>query len=373
MIVDTMIFVVFYVKNLGKGRPMPALRFFKPFVVILSILCLIGCSSFGTKTLGRERRAYDFEISRSDNSQLLLNIVRLHNLDDIDFLQITSITSQKTFTGSGSGSFLLYRPSIGAGATWTPSLSYSDSPTVTYTPLQGATFVNNLLTDVSLQSIFRLSNTDRDIEKIFMLALRRINDYHNLIGFENTDAQAKIPHGYDVFLKILHHLYVLQKENALEFYLGATGGEPKLIIIFSSKRGLKTQVALKRLLNVPPHAKFIELVTDYLEHPSPYTVRVKTRSFTSMLSYLANGVELPNNGSGKARFKIFPVPILKIYRTRSPIYTQISTYYRGFYYYIDDKDSESKRTFLLVSSFYQLSAGLPGGNSGVVLTLPLGK
>lgn len=353
---------------------MRAFHLLRTVMVILSIISLVGCSSFGTKTLGRERRAYDFEIARSDNSQLLLNIVRLHHIDDIDFLQITSITSQKTFTGSGSGSFLLYRPTIGSGATWSPSLSYSDTPTVTYTPLQGATFVNNLLTDVSLQSVFRLSNTDRDIEKIFMLSLRRINDYHNLIGFENTDLHAKIPHGYAVFLKILHHLYVLQKQNAIEFYLGSSSGqEPKLIIIFSSKRGLKEQFALKRLLNVPPRAKFIELVTDYLEHPSPYTVRVKTRSFTSMLSYLANGVQLPDNGSGKARFKSFPVPILKIYRSKFPVYSQISTYYRGNYYYVDDKDSKSKRTFLLVSAFYQLAAGLPGGNSGVVLTLPVGR
>ena len=147
----------------------------------------------------------------------------------------------------------------------------------------------------------------------------------------------------------------------------------QLIIIFNPKRALATKLELKRLLNIEHNSKFMIFTTDYYADNLKNTVSVKTRSLVGILSFLATAVQIPSNDSNNREDSFFANGYLTIHTSHDPIQTPISVYFRGNYFYIDDNDDDSKRMFLLLANYYQLTAGMPGGNGGVLLTLPVGK
>ena len=337
-------------------------------------LCLTGCFTIGTKIISHDRGRYNFEIAKSENSQLLLNIVRLRYLDSIDFLQINSITAQKSLQGTGTGSWNFSPASSNSLGTYLGStLNYTDTPTISFTPLQGAEFVKNLLTPVSLKSVYFLCNTGWDLEKVLTLSFEKMNNYYNQKGFV-TMGKTGIPKGYDHFLKIVKDLRTLHQRNALDFYFRTkSGGNEELVIIFHPKQELALESEVKRLLHISTNAKFMIFTTDYYATKPKNTVAIKTHSIISMLSFLANTVRLPERDKNVVPFKPFPIPFMNIYSSITPVNASIHTYYRGHFFYIKETDASSKRTFLLLNEFYQLTAGVAGGNSGVVLSLSAGK
>ncbi len=343
--------------------------------LILLSFGLSNCGPLaGRKILDVDRNYYNKEIVKSDDSQLLLNIVRLRHVDNVTFLQINNITAQKSIQSSGSGTWSV---SPGAGYSLSNFLagafSYSDTPTIFFTPLQGSDFVNNLVITVSLKSLYHLINTAWNIEVILRLAVHQFNDDYNELGFIAREKD-KLPHGYASFVRIVHLMRALQENDALKLSLTQTADkEPQLYFIFNKTRGLSTCAELKHLLHISPNASYMIWTNRIQKHMSPNTVYVRTRSVIQMMSFLANAIVLPQNVSTIKGFYPARIPGLIIYSSTVPISASIQTSYKGNYYYIRDDDSSSKRFFILFSSFYQLTAGLAGGINGVALTLPVGK
>ncbi len=342
---------------------------------IAACILLTGCTSINKKIIGQDRNSYNEELSKSESSQLLLNIVRLRYLDRPEFLQVNSITSQRMLSTTGAAAIALYNPyeTKSAGSTLNPSVTYSDSPTVSFTPLQGQAFVNSLLTSVSLESLEHLCNVNWNIERVFLLAVAKINDNYNQDGTTTTES-SQPPHHYFTFLKIIHDLYLLQQRNAIDFYyLKTPAGEEQMIAVFQANQEERLQLELKRLLHLSPHTKTIVFTTSYhITHQQNY-VEIKTRSIYGMMSFLANTVHIPSQDKQLQQYHLLPIPVMTIYSSEFPVKGGIVTFYRGYYFYINENDASSKRTFLLFTDFYQLTAGLAGGNNGIVLTLPVSK
>jgi hypothetical protein len=114
------------------------------------------------------------------------------------------------------------------------------------------------------------------------------------------------------------------------------------------------------------------------------------RSTIQVLFYLANGVEVPvehlvcglvrpATGPDGVVFEdreitrgLFEVHVCR--GKRPPPTAYVAVPYRGYWYYIDDRDLVSKATFLLVLELSRLDfARRIPGPSGPVLTLPAGR
>jgi hypothetical protein len=152
----------------------------------------------------------------------------------------------------------------------------------------------------------------------------------------------------------------------------------------------------RSLLNLRPGLTRYEVVAvqgidpDPLFNPTPPStqVRVSLRSSAQVYFYLANGVEVPPEhlAAGLVRLPTLPDGRLFDGRTvteglftvhacrghKPPPTAFVAIKYRGYWYYIDDRDQESKATFALVLSISRLdfSQQQPGGP---VLTLPIGR
>jgi hypothetical protein len=160
---------------------------------------LTGCSGFGPRMLPGTRLDYNVSVDRSTNEEMLLNLVRLKYFENPVFLQVGSIASVYSlgFTAGfnadipdqrdfSNGVYSRFAPSVGG--------SYSDSPTVTYTPYQGQVFAQQVLAELDFERFSLLYRSGWPIEHLLPIFVYRIggltHDYDNRRGF-NPDKHAQ--------------------------------------------------------------------------------------------------------------------------------------------------------------------------------------
>ena len=116
------------------------------------LLLASGCATgLGAKAVRTERPDYNRQIVRSNDSELLLNLVRLRYNDSMLFLGVGGVVAQYAYDASlnaggqaGGGT---------ASATFGTALDYGEKPTITYTPLTGEEFAQRLLAPIPLESV----------------------------------------------------------------------------------------------------------------------------------------------------------------------------------------------------------------------------
>jgi hypothetical protein len=149
---------------------------------------------------------------------------------------------------------------------------------------------------------------------------------------------------------------------------------------------------LEGLLNLLPGRSKYDLVVapgripDPLLHPAPASgeLRITPRSTAQVYLYLTNGIEVPpehvvaglvcpssDRDCHEATGGMFAVYTATGHKPPPKAYAAVK--YRGWWYYIDDQDAQSKATFaiMLQLSRLDLRRRPPGG--GPLLTLPAGR
>ena len=141
----------------------------------------MGCANLGPTTLKSERSSYNLAIQKTNDEQLLLNLIRLKYRDTPFFMEVSSVASQFTLSTTANASATLQdgvRGLFGLGG----SLGMTEKPTVTYSPLQGDRFIQRVLTPLPLQTIALLFHSGWSIERIFRLCFQQMNHLKNAPG-----------------------------------------------------------------------------------------------------------------------------------------------------------------------------------------------
>jgi hypothetical protein len=150
------------------------------------------------------------------------------------------------------------------------------------------------------------------------------------------------------------------------------------------------------LLNLFPGQRRYDLVVaggvpDPLRYPSaPLTeLRLEPRSTSQVYFYLANGVEVPPEHLDRGQDRpavdaegrvfdrreltrgLFEVHVCTGHKPPQTAY--IAVKYRGYWYYIDDRDQETKATMALMIQLSRLNFGRLRASAGPLLTLPAGR
>ena len=155
-------------------------------------------------------------------------------------------------------------------------------------------------------------------------------------------------------------------------------------------------VELTALLNLKPGQKRYEIVVagdvaDPLRFPDmpSENLRLTPRSSAQVYYYLANGIEVPPEHLAAGVVRSPTAPDGSPFDTRAvteglftvhtckghkpPANAYVAVKYRGYWYYIDDRDQASKTTFALTLELSRLDFGLQDSSSGPFLTLPVGR
>jgi hypothetical protein len=375
--------------NAGGASTPPRGAVREPFSVggrlgaLLLVLAAEGCASLGPRTVVHDRVNYISAVADSWKEQTLTNVVRLRYGDAPSFVDVSSVISSYTFTGTLTASGLFNSngtPSIPASsATVGGNAGYVDRPTITYTPLMGDKFARSLLKPIPPSAIFDLIQAGYPSDRILQLTTRAINGIYNrsTVGEETREADPE-------FYPLLKALRALQLSGAVSMRLEKRGADQVGILVFSRKVGATNpdyRFVLKTLGIRPGEDGEITL-TFGAQPRGDKEIAVLSRSMLSILLEVANGIEAPSadvsagrtSPAGRTADAQNPgdrplVRILSGPKPPSDAYTAV--HYRNAWYWIPDNDLASKNEFSFLMMFFALAESGPTPNPPV-LTIPAG-
>jgi hypothetical protein len=324
------------------------------------VLGLPGCASFGPPSVDRDRFDYINAIASSWKQQTLLNIVKMRYADTPVFLEVGQIISGYQLEGTvGVSGSLSSASAVGDIVNLGTTGRYTDRPTITYTPLTGAHFLQVLMTPIPPPALFRLVEEGWPVDQILQVGAQSIN------GLANRKGGAR-GHAMDPdFAALLAALQRLQGSGALGLRVEIskdTKQEGTVMVI--SRKDLPPEVEADRALV----RKLLGLRSDLHEFKIVYgavpeeddVIAVQTRSGFQILNLLGSNVEVPPEHIAERRtYPPIPEPggarslppLIRIHAEKSrPDDAFAAVEYRDYWYWIDDRDFRSKGvfTFLMI-------------------------
>jgi len=376
-----------------------------PFIWLLALTMLMGGCSVGPQLLKGNRYDYNLSIQKSNNEELILNIVRTRYAESIFFLQVGSIashfgysssiglsSSMDRLSGAANPASGALRPSIGA--------TFSESPTITYTPMQGEKAIRLLQSELTLDRFQILAQIGWDIEVLMWLVVDKIGATKNM---KNDMLNGNLnSEDYGIFLDLAQHLSRIQRRGDLEF-LGFYKKEGEVDRLSVQLRFLDQQEAdqVEGLLNVRPErvagpgGRIVsKVVLTSVDHYGSCwgaqvkcnQVPVKLRSFFNILLGLSYYVEIsPAEQTLRIVRPFQPLPDDFAHRSGPhkglvrvkaqsayPDNAYIAIPYRSHWFYLADDDVQSKIFLSLVKTIYSLQSG-DLQTVEPILTIPVGR
>jgi len=179
------------------------------------ILLLTGCASVGPTFLPRDRFDYSSAVSESWKRQTLLNIVKLRYLDSPIFIDVAQIVSgyqlQTSIEAGGTISTKSSSlPTIGDFFNFGTKGTFTDRPTITYTPLTGDQYIRGLITPIRPEQIFTAILSSWPADAILFISTNSLNGLQNqqFGGMRQRAADPK-------FMRVLALIRKLQQSGAL--------------------------------------------------------------------------------------------------------------------------------------------------------------
>jgi hypothetical protein len=310
----------------------------------------------------------------------------------------------------------------------------ADRPTFTLTPLDDQEFTRKLFTPVPLDGLVYLAKTTWPISTVFRLYLENLNWVSN--AETASGPTPKAPPVYEDFQRGVRALQTLQDRGQIVFGVEERtepqgsplppGSVTPRDVIEAAKSGYEYRldergagwVLLKKspqpvLLVDPRAAESAEMrevaqafklklgltkfpLTQETSKPFPSTypsegvtgIDIETRSLLQALYYVSHGIDVPaehmeagivmvTRDSAGRPFD-WQLVIDGLFRVRSikrderPPRAQVAVPYKGYWFYIDETDQDTKATFSLLMELSRLELTGKAG-PGPVLTLPLGR
>lgn len=341
--------------------------------LLVGVLLTTGCASVGPKTITRDHFNYDAAIGRTAKQELLSNIVGMRYSESPVFLTVSSVINQYALEGEVSVSGGINNSFIGEDAfVLGGAARWSDRPTITYTPLSGKEFATNLLTPISVEGLFGMLQAGWPPELAFQLTILAIN------GLENADAR---PHARrtasPAYAELVEIWTRMRRERVIGVRIGEKENKGKVVLFF---RQVRATEALQRdfdrfreLLGLDPESSQFRVVPGLI--PSvPNEIAVLTASIFDIIGNLAWRFEAPpehiQEGRTLAAFKNEGSaldPLIRVqYASERPegAYTAIRN--RDYWFYVDDRDMASKRTFGFLQILLSLAETGEGGRGPLV-------
>jgi len=346
---------------------------------LLAALLLGGCHITGPTAIRSGRDNFNVAIQRTNNEQLLLNLVRLRYRDTPLFLEIASITSNYSFEVGGGTSGTL-NPGATHSVGLSGSVGYAEKPTVSYVPLQGQRFATQLLSPVDPNVILLMYHSGWSIDRIFKICVQRLGPLANATRASGpTPSRAPEHERFFEFTGLLRQLW-----EAGDLDMGVLAderGDALVLRIAETAESSDEAARIAELLELhgPRH-------TIILSDREPGGVTLVPRSLLATMFYLSQSVEVPDRDRKAARVTITRNPdgsefdwraitggLMRIRHQRRgpPIGAYVAITYRDAWFYIDDSDLDSKSTFTLLAQLLELQSGDVKA-AGPLLTLPVG-
>ena len=338
----------------------------------LAFLLLAGCATVSPQHIATDRMDYGQVIADSWKHQTLLNVVRLRYADAPMFLDVSSIINSYSVGGKANVGASLPSgsdPDVFALGT---DRSWSNTPTVTYQPLLGDRFTKSLLQPVPPASVFQLMQGGWPADLVLQTVASSINGLRN--NFAGVGADPK-------FQQLVEALTRIQRTGGLSIRVQAQKeGNAVVVVIRRQDDGAgpsKDAQLVQELLGLEPGISEFDIAYGLIPKDN-HEVALLSRSMLEIMMQLGFGIELPAEHEkdgralpGRWRPGDAPAkPLVTIHSgTEPPADAYTAVPYHGHWYWIDDTDIASKRTFTFLMILFSL-AETGQGAAAPVVTVP---
>lgn len=342
---------------------------------LLSGLGLSACSGVGPTTLAAGRPAYNAIINQTEDEQILSIIVRQRYDETFGMLAVASVTASVKVSATVGGN-LGIGPRSGFEGNLVPlsgGAAYEDNPTISYVPLRGEQFVERMLAPISPEQAMLLSRmATADFEPMRVL-IRRVGGIANPRYASNARS--------DLFDRCIDGYCELREAGVLDVLSGTEGSIQLLLHDMDPAQRARAAELFKACgVEKSPAAS----------EPSRIAVRflvgaawadgldIETPSALEVLRAAGLGIEVPRvhidqglvRPAGEADARAAMLRIGSSVERPAPGVTAVE--FRGWWYYVDPGDFESKQAFMFLRTLIGMRLDGPLPQAAPVLTVPVG-
>ena len=323
-------------------------------------LLLNGCQSIGYRDLPQERLGYVQALAESWKEQMLLNIVKVRYLDPPVYLDVASVISTTSLETeiTLSGTFFPNASSgnnqgIGTGG------RYGLKPTVTYQPLTGERLVKSMHTPIMPETIFATITGGGRADFILRATVQAINGIYNVTSSPSHGRRSD-----SRFAEIAERLRRVAENGSMSLRIESREIGARSTVTFRPADDEMTEeiAKLKALLGLDA-ARDTFFLSFGAARGGADEIVLLTRTMQGVIGDLSVGVEVPDEdvtaGRATTRGKTNQrddEPLLRIKSgTERPEDAYAATFYRNRWFWIDDTDLDSKRSFRFLAMFSSLA------------------
>jgi hypothetical protein len=347
-------------------------------VVSLVSLALSGCAlRMGPKIVAHDRFDYSSAVARSQQEQMLVNMVRVRYLEPPSFMDISQVVAQYSFVGEATAHVADWKNAT-TGVSANALGRWTESPTVTYSPLTGERFIKSLLQPVSPVTLFSLVQAGWPVDSVMSIGVRAINGLH-----AGTRTGLMKHQGDAEFYRLLALLRAIQVAGALGIRVEDHQGGATGTLVFRANHPdavveSATQGA-RKLLGVPAETNEFPLRFGTVSK-EPGEVVMLTRSMMEILYESAAGVQVPDSdleekratrplsATGSSVSDSLMITVRSSAHKPPSSEAETAVNYRGHWFWVSDRDLQSKGGLSFLLTLFTL-AGSGTTAAPPVLTL----
>ena len=301
---------------------------------------------------------YGQVVADSWKRQTLLNVVRLRYADAPVFLDVSSIINSYTVGGEANAQATVpsrVDPSVlefGATGRW------SNTPTVTYQPLLGDRFTKSLLRPIPPASVFQLVQGGWGANLVFRTVVGSVNGRRNTAYGMPADP---------AFNELTEAMERIQRAGNIGIRVEPRQDDGGVLVVIRRAEADagpdEDGRRVRALLGLREDANEFEIAYGLVPRKSN-EVAVLTRSMMEIMLQLGFGIDLPAEHATAGRVlpgqrqsgEAAAEPLVRIRSgTEAPADAYAAVPYKGYWYWIDDTDIASKRTFTFLMILFSLA------------------
>lgn len=350
----------------------------------LTALCIVtlgmilsGCTPYGPTTVARDRFDYTSTIADSWKRQMLLNIVKIRYGDAPVFLEVSSIINQYQTQTDINAAFGWTFPPTANNQRIGVAGSYIDRPTITYNPLTGEKFARNLMSPVSPGAVMSLVEGGYPIDLVFRILVHSVNGVQNQFG-----GSARMRRADPDFYPLLEKLRQIQASGAVALRVKKSESLDSMVMVFRKRVDKEVEAIgkeVRRILGLKESGGEFRVVYGSTAS-NDEEIALLTRSIIEVLTDISSTVEVPAEHVIEQR--VLPTmksegegvkgPMISILCSKEkPDDNFAAVTYRDRWFWIDDRNYQSKRLFSFLMFVMTLTE--TGGKEGApIMTISAG-
>lgn len=347
-------------------------------LALASALWLCGCALIGPRSITSGRGVYADVINRTEDEQILNVIVRQRYDQTFGMLSVTSVTANLRFTANAGSEIGIGEREDYAGnlVPLSAGIAYEENPTISYVPLSGEDFIRRMLSPVTTKEWLLIAGPTRKHGRVFDLAVRRVN------GLRNSPFGEEPPS--PDFTRFVELYDQLRRAGVLDIVQSPKpGGESDYFWEFhdygDAHRDSVREILDLLGIEVKVDGSAVALPLRMAVGRSSSAINLETRSAYDVLRAFGTGVEIPapHLEAGIVQPYAWEIPeerqFIRIHSSKKrPDDATVQIRFRDWWFYIDARDTASKRAFLFLRTFIGMRLADPAASrQAPILTVPV--